>query len=160
MAKKVKKTNAARILDDLNIPYQLVTYPVDDTDLSAVHVAQLSGLNINMIFKPLVVRSDKDNILMAVIGGADQLNLKALAKASNSKSVALIPLNDLFPITGYLRGGCSPLGAKKNFPVFLDQRALSLDNIAISAGIRGAQIILNPRDFVAATNASVAFISA
>ena len=160
MAKKVKKTNAARILDDLNIPYQLVTYPVDDTDLSAVHVAQLSGLNINMIFKTLVVRSDKDNILMAVIGGADQLNLKALAKASNSKSVALIPLNDLFPITGYLRGGCSPLGAKKNFPVFLDQRALSLDNIAISAGIRGAQIILNPRDFVAATNASVAFISA
>ena len=156
MAKKLKKTNAARILDGLSIGYEIKTYEVDETDLSAVHVAQISGLDIKMIFKTLVARGDKTGIIMAVIGGGDELNLKALAKASGNKSVEMIALKELLPLTGYVRGGCSPLGAKKNYPVYLDSRALTLEKISISAGLRGMQIILSPQDLVRAVSATVA----
>lgn len=153
---KTKKTNAARILDGLGIAYELKTYAVDESDLSAVHVAQMSGLNIEMIFKTLVARGDKTGVIMAVIGGGDELNLKALARASGNKSVDMIALKELLPLTGYVRGGCSPLGAKKNYPVYLDARALTLEKISISAGQRGMQIILSPKDLVTAVNATVA----
>ena len=153
---KLKKTNAARILDGLGIDYELKTYPVDESDLSAVHVAEVSGLNIEMIFKTLVARGDKTGIIMAVIGGGDELNLKALAKASGNKSVEMIALKELLPLTGYVRGGCSPLGAKKNYPVCIDRRALTLDKISISAGLRGMQIVLAPQDLIRAVNATVA----
>lgn len=156
MAKKIKKTNAARILDGLGIGYEIKTYEVDAEDLSAVHAAQVSGLDIEMIFKTLVVRGDKTGVIMAVIGGGDELDLKALAKVSGNKSVELIALKELLPLTGYMRGGCSPLGAKKNYPVYLDSRALTLDKISISAGLRGMQIILSPRDLIRAVNATVA----
>ena len=153
---KTKKTNAARILDGLNIAYEIKTYAVDESDLSAVHVAQISGLNIEMIFKTLVARGDKTGIIMAVIGGGDELDLKALAKASGNKSVEMIALKELLPLTGYVRGGCSPLGAKKNYPVYLDARAMTLDKISISAGQRGMQLVLAPGDLVKAVNATVA----
>ena len=156
MSKKIKKTNAARILDGLGIDYEIKTYEVDENDLSAVHVAQISGLNIEMIFKTLVARGDKTGIIMAVIGGGDELNLKSLAKASGNKSVEMIALKELLPLTGYVRGGCSPLGAKKNYPVFVDARALTLEKISVSAGQRGMQIVLSPQDLVRAANATVA----
>ena len=156
MAKKIKKTNAVRILDGLGIAYEVKTYEVDESDLSAVHVAQISGLDIKMIFKTLVARGDKSGVIMAVIGGDDELELKALAKASGNKSVEMIALKELLPLTGYVRGGCSPLGAKKNYPVYLDERALTLEKISISAGQRGMQIVLAPKDLVKAVNATVA----
>ena len=156
MPKKLKKTNAARILDGLGIGYEIKTYDVDENDLSAVHVAQISGLNIEMIFKTLVARGDKTGIVMAVIGGGDELDLKALARASGNKSVEMIALKELLPLTGYVRGGCSPLGAKKNYPVYLDARALTLEKISISAGQRGMQLILSPDDLVRAANATIA----
>ncbi|MBQ6296138.1 MAG: Cys-tRNA(Pro) deacylase [Selenomonadaceae bacterium] len=156
MTKKIKKTNAARILDGLGIAYEIKTYAVDENDLSAVHVAQISGLDIKMIFKTLVARGDKTDVIMAVIGGDDELNLKALAKASGNKSVEMIALKELLPLTGYVRGGCSPLGVKKNYPVYLDARALTLEKISISAGQRGMQIVLAPQDLVKAVNATVA----
>ena len=156
MTKKIKKTNAARILDGLGIAYEVKTYAVDESDLSAVHVAQISGLDIKMIFKTLTARGDKTGVIMAVIGGGDELDLKALAKASGNKSVEMVALKELLPLTGYVRGGCSPLGAKKNFPVFLDARALLLEKISISAGQRGMQIVLAPKDLVKAVNATVA----
>lgn len=155
MSKKLKKTNAARILDGLGIDYDIKTYEVDESDLSAVHVAQVSGLDIEMIFKTLVARGDKSGIIMAVIGGGDELDLKALAKASGNKSVEMIALKELLPLTGYVRGGCSPLGAKKAYPVYLDSRAITLDKISISAGLRGMQIVLAPQDLVKAVNATV-----
>lgn len=157
---KTKKTNAARILDGLGIAYELKTYAVDESDLSAVHVAEMSGLNIEMIFKTLVARGDKTGVIMSVIGGGDELNLKALARASGNKSVEMIALKELLPLTGYIRGGCSPLGAKKNYPVFVDSRALTLDRISISAGLRGMQIVLAPQDLVRAVNATVADLTA
>lgn len=160
MTKKLKKTNAARILDGLNIAYEIKTYAVDESDLSAVHVAQISGLDIEMIFKTLVARGDKTGIIMAVIGGGDELDLKALAKASGNKSVEMIALKELLPLTGYVRGGCSPLGAKKNYPVYLDARAMTLDKISISAGQRGMQLVLAPGDLVKAVNATVANLTA
>lgn len=156
MSKKIKKTNAARILDGLNISYEIKTYAVDENDLSAVHVAQMSGLDIKTIFKTLVARGDKSGVIMAVIGGGDELDLKALAKASGNKSVEMIALKELLPLTGYVRGGCSPLGAKKNYPVYLDSKAMIQEKISISAGQRGMQIILSPKDLIRAADAIVA----
>lgn len=153
---KLKKTNAARILDGLKIPYEIKTYTVDENDLSAVHVAEVSGLDIATIFKTLVARGDKTGIIMAVIGGGDELNLKSLAKASGNKSVEMIALKELLPLTGYVRGGCSPLGAKKNYPVYIDSRAVTLEKISVSAGQRGMQLILSPNDLIRAVSATVA----
>ena len=154
--KKIKKTNAARILDNLGIDYEIKTYEVDENDLSAVHVAESAGLDIETVFKTLVARGDKTGVIMAVIGGGEELNLKSLAKASGNKSVEMISLKELFPLTGYIRGGCSPLGAKKNYPVFLDSKAMAHEKISVSAGQRGMQIFLSPQDLVTATNATVA----
>lgn len=154
--KKIKKTNAARILDKLGIDYEIKTYEVDENDLSAIHVAQVVGMDISTVFKTLVTRGDKTGVIMAVIGGADEIDLKALAKVSGNKHVEMIALKELFPLTGYVRGGCSPLGAKKNYPVFVDSKALLQEKISISAGQRGMQIILSPKDLVTAANATVA----
>ena len=153
---KIKKTNAARILDKLGIAYEIKTYEVDENDLSAVHVAETAGLDIKSVFKTLVTRGDKTGILMAVIGGAEEIDLKALAKASGNKSVEMIALKELLPLTGYIRGGCSPLGAKKNYPVYLDSNAMTQEKISISAGQRGMQLILTPQDLITAANATVA----
>ena len=153
---KLKKTNAARILDKLKISYEIKTYEVDEDDLSAVHVAETAGIDIGTVFKTLVTRGDKTGILMAVINGNDEINLKHLAKASGNKSVEMIALKELLPLTGYVRGGCSPLGAKKDYPVYLDSKALTHEKISVSAGQRGMQLILSPQDLIKATNATVA----
>ena len=154
--KKLKKTNAARILDKLGIEYEIKSYEVDEEDLSAVHVAETIGMDISKIFKTLVTRGDKTGVIMAVIGGGEELNLKSLAKVSGNKNVEMIALKELFPLTGYVRGGCSPLGAKKNYPVYIDAKALEQEKISISAGQRGMQIILTPKDLIKAANATVA----
>ncbi len=151
----MKKTNAARILDRLKIQYELKEYKVDPNDLSAIHVAKEVNMDIKMVFKTLVARSDKNDIIMACIPGDDELHLKKLAHAAKFKKVEMIHLKELQPLTGYIRGGCSPLGAKKEYPVFLDETALSWEKIAISAGIRGEQILINPNDLIKAVNATV-----
>ena len=158
LMKKIKKTNAARILDNLKISYEVKTYEVDEEDLSAVHVAETMGLDISTIFKTLVARGDKNGVIMAVINGADEVDLKSLAKASGNKSVEMVALKELQPLTGYIRGGCSPLGAKKTYPVYIDSKAMLQEKISISAGVRGEQLILSPADLVKAANATVAEI--
>ena len=127
--KKLKKTNAARILDNLKINYEVKTYEVDESDLSAIHVAETMNLDIATIFKTLVARGDKTGVIMAVINGGDEVDLKALARASGNKSVEMVALKELTPLTGYVRGGCSPLGAKKNYPVYLDSKVFEVSRL-------------------------------
>ena len=152
---KVKKTNAARILDNMKIHYAIKEYEVDLEDLSAVHVAASTGMDVRMVFKTLVCRGDKTGILMACIPGDGELDFKALAKLSGNKSVEMVALKEVLGLTGYVRGGCSPLGAKKNYPVFLDESCNQHPIIAISAGIRGQQLLLTPDDLQRAVKATV-----
>lgn len=154
--KNNKKTNACRILDDLKIAYRLKEYPVDEEHLDAVHVAQEVGLPPEQVFKTLCVRGDKTGVMFAVIPGSGELDLKALARASGNKRAELIHLKELLPLTGYIRGGCSPLGAKKNYPVYLDESSILWDEIAVSAGQRGLQLLLAPDALQQATQAVVA----
>ena len=151
----MKKTNAARLLDKLKIAYEIKEYPVDETDLSAASVAQKVGLSPGQVFKTLVARGDKTGVIMGIVSGEAEIDLKALASASGNKKVEMVHLNEVLPLTGYIRGGVSPLGAKKNYPVYLDRSALTQSIISISAGLRGMQIFLRPDDLVKATNAGV-----
>jgi len=153
--KKIKKTNAARILDELHIGYELKTYPVDEEHLDAVHVANEVGMPPEQVFKTLCVRGDKTDVVFAVIPGNGELDLKALARVSGNKRCELVHLKEVLPLTGYIRGGCSPLGAKKNYPVFMDETCQLFDHIAISAGMRGMQILVSPEDLIRATGAVV-----
>ncbi len=155
----MKKTNAARILDTLKIKYEIKEYAVDINDLSAVHVASQVGMPVEKIFKTLVVRGDKNGVLMACIPGGGELDLKTLAAVSGNKKVEMVHLKEVQGLTGYIRGGCSPIGAKKEYPVFLDESANKWDIIAISAGVRGAQFLLNPEDLIRAVQAKVYAIS-
>ena len=154
-----KKTNAARILDDLKINYKLMEYPVDEEHLDAVHVAKEVGMPPEQVFKTLCVRGDRTGVIFAVIPGNGELDLKALARVSNNKSCEMVHLKEVLPLTGYIRGGCSPLGAKKDYPVFMDETMILWDEIAISAGQRGMQIIANPEDLARATHAVVAALT-
>jgi Cys-tRNA(Pro)/Cys-tRNA(Cys) deacylase len=151
-----KKTNAARKLDDLHLAYEIKEYPVDEEHLDAVHVANSVNMPVKQVFKTLVVRGDKTGVLFAVIPGDGELDLKALARISGNKRAELVHLKEVLPLTGYIRGGCSPLGAKKNYPVYLDQTSENWPHIAISAGQRGMQLILAPKDLQSATGATVA----
>ena len=150
-----KKTNAARKLDELKIDYKLVEYPVDEEHLDAIHVAQEVGMPPAQVFKTLCVRGDKNGVMFAVIPGDGELDLKALAKVSGNKRVELVALKEVLPLTGYIRGGCSPLGAKKNYPVYMDASCNNWPEIAISAGQRGMQLVAAPADLQRATNATV-----
>jgi len=151
----MKKTNAARILDRLKINYKLVTYTVDENDLSAEHLAETAGLPVEKVYKTLVARGDRNGIFVCVVPGAASLDLKKAAKASGNKKVAMVLIKELEPLTGYIRGGCSPLGMKKNYPVFVDESALEQEEIFISAGQRGLQLRLAPDDLQKATGAQV-----
>jgi Cys-tRNA(Pro)/Cys-tRNA(Cys) deacylase len=151
---EVKKTNAARILDKLKIKYELPVYEVDESDLSAVHVAESVGEDIRYVYKTLVTKGDKTGILVAVIPGAAELDLKAFAKLSGNKFVEMVPMKDILGLTGYIRGGCSPLGMKKNYPVFIHEAAFELDFMYVSAGVRGMQIKIAPSDLLKATGAT------
>ena len=157
--KKQQKTNAARILDTLGISYELKEYEVDESDLSATHVAASVGMPIEMVYKTLVARGDKNGILMAVIQGDLELDLKALAAVSGNKRVEMVHLKEVFALTGYIRGGCSPLGAKKDYPVYIDERVQTQPKIAVSAGKRGEQIVLAPNDLLSATKGTSALIA-
>ena len=156
--KKIKKTNAARILDELHIDYELKTYPVDEEHLDAVHVAKEMGMPPDQVFKTLCVRGDKTGVLFAVIPGNGELDLKKLARVSGNKRCEMVHLKEVLPLTGYIRGGCSPLGAKKDYPVFIDESCRSFDRIAISAGMRGMQITAAPEDIIRATRAATGIL--
>ncbi|ASM39360.1 Cys-tRNA(Pro) deacylase [Campylobacter sp. RM12327] len=152
------KTNAARILDNLNIDYEIKEYCVDENHLDAVHTASKTGISIEKVYKTIVCKADNEHIV-ACLQGDLSLNLKALAKIAGAKRCELINLKDITKITGYIRGGCSPLGMKKHFRTFIDEKILSQEQICVSAGIRGKQIYIKPNDLIKATNATLCDIT-
>ena len=147
------KTNAARILDAAGIAYELREYQVDETDLSALHVAAQVGMPPEQVFKTLVARGDRSGVLMACIPANSDLDLKALAAASGNKKVELVAVKEVLGLTGYIRGGVSPVGTRKPYPFYLDETADLWDVISVSAGVRGCQMILAPGDLAHATEA-------
>ena len=152
------KTNAARILEREGIAYKLLEYAVDENDLSAPHVAAAVGLPPEQVFKTLVARGDRSGVVLAVIPASAELDLKALAAASGNKGIDLVPLKEVLILTGYIRGGVSPIGTRKPYPVFLDETAELWDGIAVSAGRRGCQLFLAPADLIRITEAKVCAI--
>ena len=155
----MSKTNAARILDQLKIQYELREYEVDPDDLAAETVAAKMGMPSEQVFKTLVVRGERNGISLAVIPGNYELDFKALAQAMGDKKVEMVHLKEVQPLTGYIRGGVTALGCKKDYPVVVDETVILWDQISISAGQRGTQIILAPDDYIKATNATVAEIA-
>ena len=153
------KTNAVRLLERLKVSFELREYEVDPTDLAAETVARKIGLPLEQVFKTLVARGDKQGVCLAVVPGDCQLNLKALAKATGDKKIDTVPLKDVEPLTGYIRGGVTALASKKDYPVYLDETAQLWDIISISAGMRGLQILLAPDDYLRATKATIAPIA-
>jgi Cys-tRNA(Pro)/Cys-tRNA(Cys) deacylase len=152
----MKKTNAARILDNHRIHYEMVEYPVNEDDLSAAAVAAKLGQNVEQVFKTLVLRGNTNEIFVAVIPGDAGVNLKKAAKVSGNKNAEMVQMKELLPLSGYIRGGCSPLGMKKTYPVYIHESCLNFGYIYISAGKRGIQLKLAPRDLISCTNAIVA----
>ncbi len=146
------KTNAARILDNLGVAYELRSYEVDPEDLSAVRVAAKVGLPPEQVFKTLVARGDRSAICLALVPGDEQLDLKALARATGDRRSELVALREVLPLTGYVRGGVTALACKKDYPVLIDETAQLFDQISVSAGTRGLQILLNPEDYARAVN--------
>ena len=142
------KTNAMRLLEAASIPFRIMEYEVDETDLSGVHVARQLGEPVEQVFKTLVLKGNRTGYLVCCIPVAEELDLKKVAKAAGDKHVELLPMKELLPVTGYIRGGCSPIGMKKHFPTYLDETAILFEEIAVSAGVRGAQILLNPEDLI------------
>lgn len=138
------KTNVMRLLDKEHIEYETVEYSVDENDLSGTHVAEVLGQPPEQVFKTLVLKGDKNGYLVCCIPAAEELDLKKAAKVIKEKKVEMIPVKELLGVTGYIRGGCSPIGMKKKFPTFLDETGILFDKIAVSAGVRGAQVIINP----------------
>ena len=159
MVKKIDKTNAARLLDRAKIEYSLIPYEVDENDLAAQHVAESLGEDIRTVFKTLVLSGDRNGYLVCVVPGNHEVDLKRAAKVSGNKKVEMIPMKELLPTTGYIRGGCSPIGMKKRFPTFIHSTCIEHDFIYISAGVRGLQIRIRPADLVATTEATIADIS-
>jgi len=153
------KTNAARLLDTLGIKYELREYEVDPEDLSAETVAAKVGLPPEQVFKTLVARGDRTGVLMAVVPGNGELDLKALARLSGDRKVDTVPLKELQPLTGFIRGGVTALGGKKEYPVFVDETLELFDVIAVSAGVRGTQLVLAPADYLRVTQGKVGPIS-
>ena len=155
MSNKINKTNVARLLDKAKVPYELIPYEVDENDLSAVHVAASLGEDIEQVFKTLVLRGDKTGHFVCVIPGEHEVDLKMAAKASGNKKCEMLPLKELLPTTGYIRGGCSPIGMKKHFPTYIHDTCLSFPYIYVSAGVRGLQIKLAPQDRIREARAEV-----
>ena len=149
---KEKKTNAVRILDSLKIPYTLNTSEVDPENLAADHVAESLGQPVERVYKTIVLKGNKTGIIVCVVAGNREVNLKKAAKVSGNKNVEPLPLKDLLPTTGYIRGGCTALGMKKKFPVYVSEEMASFDSIFVSAGVRGMQICLSPSDYLRATD--------
>lgn len=155
---KIQKTNAARLLDRAKIPYELIPYEVDENDLAAQHVADSLGEDINRVFKTLVLHGEKTGCFVCVIPGNCEVDLKKAAAVAGAKKADLIPMKELLPLTGYIRGGCSPIGMKKPFPTFFHSTATNFDTIFVSAGVRGLQLKIESRaliDYVGATTADI-----
>src|SRR6516164_121279 len=153
------KTNAARLLDSLGIRYELREYEVDPQALDAETVAHRIGLPPEQVFKTLVVRGDRNGVCLAVVPGDAELDEKALARLTGDRRVELVPLKEVQPLTGYVRGGVTALAAKRDYPVFVDETAQLFDTISVSAGLRGTQILLAPADYIAAAKAMTGAIS-
>lgn len=150
----MKKTNAIRILDRAKIKYDLIEYQYDPEKLDVGHLAKNNGLDVRLVYKTLVAKGDKTSIIVAVIAGNSTLDFKKLAKVSRNKKITLIAVKDLLATTGYIRGGCSPIGMKKAFPVFVDAQAEQEHQIYINAGTRGILVGLNPTDLLKLTQSN------
>ena len=159
MAKKLEKTNAARLLDKAGIAYNLIPYEFDENDLAAQHVADSLGQDIAQVFKTLVLHGDKTGYIVCVIPGNMEVDLKALAKVSGNKKVEMIPMKDLLQVTGYIRGGCSPIGMKKRFPTYFHSTATGHSMIYVSAGVRGLQIEIAPDDLIGFVQGTVSDVA-
>lgn len=144
----MKKTNAARILNSKSIEYELVEYEVDENDLSATTLAKKIGQDIEQIFKTLVLRGDKTGVFVCVIPGNAEVDLKKAAKISGNKNCAMVQQKELLPLTGYIRGGCSPIGMKKPYPTYIHETCQLFNHIFVSAGQRGLQFKINPDDLI------------
>ena len=151
----VSKTNAARLLDAASISYELIPYEVDEEHLEAAHVASQLGQNIEQVFKTLVLRGDRNGLFVCVIPGNFEVDLKLAARISGNKKVEMIHVKELLPETGYIRGGCSPIGMKKPLPTFIHESALLYDSIFVSAGVRGLQLKISPSDLFRITGAEI-----
>lgn len=160
MAKRIDKTNAARLLDKAKIEYELIPYTVDENNLAATHVAEELGEDIATVFKTLVLRGDRSGLFVCVIPGDKEVDLKAAARASGNKKAEMLAMKELLPTTGYIRGGCSPIGMKRPLPTYFHSTALDHERIYISAGVRGLQIAINPNDLIAYVGAEVVDIIA
>ncbi len=156
---KITKTNAARLLDKAGIDYELIPYTVDPDNLAAEHVAEELGEDINMVFKTLVLHGDKTGYFVCVIPGNMEVDLKKAAKVAGAKKAEMIPMKELLGVTGYIRGGCSPIGMKKSFPTFFHSTAVDYTDIYVSAGVRGLQIKIAPGELVDFCRATVADIA-
>lgn len=156
---KEKKTNAARILDGEKVAFQLIPYTVDPGDLSVGHVALELHEDIERIYKTLVLHGDKTGYFVCVISGNNEVDLKKAAKISGNKKAEMIPMKDLLPVTGYIRGGCTPIGMKKKYPVFVSYEMPHWDYIYVSAGQRGLQLKLSPLDLIRVTGAAIGDIT-
>ncbi len=156
MADKTKKTNAARLLDQLKIAYELIPYEVDENDLGAQHIAEQLGQPIERLFKTLVLRGDKTGLVVCVIPGAEEVDLKKAAKVTGNKKLEMIHVKELLPLTGYIRGGCSPIGMKKPLPTWFHESIMNYDTVYCSAGVRGLQFRLVPHDLVRAAKGILA----
>lgn len=142
---KKEKTNVMRLLEAAGIPYRSMEYEVDEQDLSGIHVASQLGQDPDTCFKTLVLKGEKTGYLVCCIPVAEELDLKKAARAAGDKKVEMIPMKDLLAVTGYIRGGCSPVGMKKRFPTYIDETAELFDEIAVSAGMRGVQVLVSPQ---------------
>ncbi|MDO4826110.1 MAG: Cys-tRNA(Pro) deacylase [Bacteroidia bacterium] len=149
------KTNAARLLDAAHISYELVPYEVDENDFAADHVAQQLGENIEQVFKTLVLRGDRSGFFVCVMPGNLEADLKTAARISGNKSCEMLHVKELLPVTGYIRGGCSPIGMKKHFPTFIHESCLLYDSIYVSAGQRGLQLKISPQELISFTGAEI-----
>ena len=157
MAKeKINKTNVARLLDKAKVSYELIPYEVDESDLSAVHVAASLGENVEQVFKTIVLHGEKSGYFVCVLPGDHEIDLKRAAKVSGNKKCELLPMKELLPVTGYIRGGCSPIGMKKHFPTYIHHTAEQYPYIYVSAGQRGLQIKLDPADLLREARAEYA----
>lgn len=157
---KITKTNAARLLDKAGISYELIPYEVDPENLAATHVAEQLGEDIERVFKTLVLRGDRNGIFVCVVPGDMEVDLKAAAKISGNKSAEMIAMKELLPTTGYIRGGCSPIGMKKHFPTYIHATAVDSDFIYVSAGVRGIQVKIAPQSLISFIGATVGEIAA
>ena len=159
MAKKTEKTNAARLLDKAGIGYNLIPYDFDENDLAVQHVAECLNQPIERVFKTLVLHGDKTGHIVCVVPGNSEVDLKALAKVSGNKKVEMIAMKDLLAVTGYIRGGCSPIGMKKKFPTFFHSTITDFETVYVSAGVRGLQVEISPSGLVGYTGGIVAEVA-